>query len=68
MEARKANKVYQIDKAQAQLYAAQGYDVYDGGKKVLNGAGKVVGAEEHERALAEIEKLKRQLAEAKRAK
>lgn len=59
MEARKLNKVYQIEKAQADVYAAQGYDVYDGSKLVKRGAGKTVPMAEYEKVKAELDKLKR---------
>ena len=61
MEARKLNKVYQIDKSQADVYAAQGYDVYEGEKLVKSGAGKTVPFSEYEKAKAELKKVKAEL-------
>lgn len=58
MEARKLNKVYDIDKSQADAYAAQGYDIYDGKKLVKHGAGKTVPLAEYEKVKAELERLK----------
>lgn len=62
MEARKGNKLYQIDKTQADAYAAQGYDIFDGKKLVKHGAGKSVSIEAYEKVLAENEELKAKLA------
>lgn len=64
MEARKANKVYQIDKLQADAYAAQGYDIYDGAKLVKHAAGKTVPIAEYERLQAELASAKRSRAKA----
>lgn len=68
MEARKENKVYQIDPREADYYAAQGYDLYDGLKLVKHAANKSVPIEIYEQALAEIERLEKDLAKAKKAK
>ena len=65
MEARKLNKVYQIDRQQADAYAAQGYDIYDGSKLVKHAKGKSVPIAEYEKVVAELEKLKKAKAEAK---
>lgn len=59
MEARKGNKVYQVDKASAGYYSAQGYDIYDGGKLVQHAAGKSVPVAEYEKVKAELDALKR---------
>ena len=67
MEARKANKVYRIDDRQADEYAAAGYDVYDGGKLVKHAKGKTVPIAEYEKVVAELERLKKAKAPAKRA-
>lgn len=61
MEARKGNKVYQVDEQSAKAYQAQGYDIYDGGRLVQHAKGKTVPIAEHE-------KVKAELAEAKRGK
>lgn len=58
MEARKANKVYQIDKLQVDEYAAAGYDIYDGKKLVKHAVGKSVPIAEYEKVKAELEALK----------
>lgn len=59
MEARKGNKVYSIDKREADAFAANGYDIYEGGKLVKHAVGKTVPIEEHERVVAELEALKK---------
>ena len=59
MEARKANKVYQIDKAQADEYAAAGYDIYEGGKLKHHAVGKTVPIADYEALKAELEALKK---------
>lgn len=66
MEARKGNKVYQVDDLTAAQYQAQGYDIYDGGKLVQHAKGKTVPIAEHEKVLAEVEKLKKPRARAAR--
>ncbi len=58
MEARKLNKVYQIDKSEAERYAAMGYEVYDGKKLVRHAKGASVPIEEHEAVKAELETAK----------
>lgn len=67
MEARKLNKVYQIDPREAKEWAAEGYDVYDNGKLKLHAAGKTVPMADHEKALAENRKLKAEIAKLKKA-
>lgn len=59
MEARKGNKVYSIDKREADAFAANGYDIYEGGKLVKHAVGKTVPIEEYERVAAELEALKK---------
>ena len=65
MQARKGNKVYQIDETQAKQYANQGFDIYEGKKLVKHATGKSVPIEEYERVCAELEALKKQLKPAK---
>lgn len=62
----KGNKVYDIDKDQASAYSAQGFDIWDGGKLVKRSPLKTVTYAKYEEALAEIDRLKKQLAAAKR--
>ena len=59
MEARKGNKVYQVDEQSAALYQAQGYDIYDGGKLVQHAKGKTVPIAEHEKVVKELEEAKK---------
>ncbi len=65
MEARKDNKVYQVDKTEADAYAAAGYDIYDKGKLVKHAAGKTVPIAQYEALEAEVKKLKAELKKAK---
>ena len=67
MEARKGNKVYQVDELAAARYQAQGYDIYDGGKLVQHAKGKTVPIAEHEKALEEVRTLKRRQAKTEKA-
>lgn len=60
-EAIKGNKVYTIDKVQAAEYAAMGYDVYEGAKLIKHALNKTVPYAQYEKALAEIDRLKKQL-------
>lgn len=60
-EARKANKVYEIEKQEVDQYAASGYDIFDAkGKLYKHAAGKTVPYAEYEKLLAEVKKLKEQ--------
>ena len=67
MEARKGNKVYQVDEQSAKAYQAHGYDIYDGGKLVQHAAGKTVPIAEHEKVKAELEEAKKPRRTAKEA-
>ena len=67
MQAVKGNKVYDIEKAEADQYAAEGYDIWDGTKLVKHALNKTVPYSKYEKALADIDKLKKQLAAAKKA-
>lgn len=67
MQAVKGNKVYDIEKAEADQYAADGYDIWEGSKLVKHALNKVVPYAKYEKALADIDRLKKQLAAAKRA-
>ena len=64
----KGNKVYDIDKEQAAAYAAAGYDIWDGGKLIKRSPLRTVSYEKYDEALAEIDRLKKELAKAKKAK
>lgn len=68
MEARKGNKVYQVDEQSAKAYRAQGYDIYDGGKLVQHAAGKTVPIAEHEKVLDEVKRLRKPRAKAQEEK
>lgn len=68
LQAAKLNKVYDIEETQAEQYAAMGYDIYERGNIVRHAANKTVPYAKYEEALAEIDKLKKQLAAAKRAR
>ena len=59
MEARKANKVYHIEKLQADEYAAAGYDIFDGKKLVKPAANKTVPYSEYMKVVEELESLKK---------
>lgn len=61
-----ANKVYDIQPEQAEQYAAAGYDIYEGGKLVRHALNKTVPIAKYEEALAEVDRLKKQLAKVKR--
>lgn len=62
----KGNKVYDIEKEQAEAYSAQGFDIWDGGKLVKRSPLKTVTYSKYDEALAEIDRLKKELAKAKR--
>ena len=62
MQARKSNKVYTITEEQVSYYQKAGFDIYEGSKLVKHGVGKTVPVEEHEKALARIAQLEKQLA------
>lgn len=65
-EARKANKVYEIDKPQIDEYAASGYDIFDAkGKLVKHAAGKTVPYAKYEELLEENKKLKAKIEKSK---
>lgn len=68
LQAAKGNKEYDIEEAQAEQYAAMGYDIYDRGNVVRHATNKVVPYAKYEEALVEIDSLKKQLAAAKRAR
>lgn len=61
MQARKGNKIYQIDARQIDTYTAQGYDIYEGKKLKAHAKGKTVPIAEHEKALDRIAELEKQL-------
>ena len=65
MEARKANKVYQITEHEADTYAAQGFDIYEGKELVKHAVGKSVPIAEYEKVVAELEALKKSKKDAK---
>lgn len=67
LEAVKGNKVYSIEEPQADAYAADGYDILRAGKIVKHALNKTVPFTQYEKALAEIDRLKKQLAAAKKA-
>lgn len=58
MEARKLNKVYQIDEREAQAWADDGYDIYNRGRLVQRGSGKTVPLGEYDKLQAENAGLK----------
>lgn len=66
MFAVKSNKEYTIAPEQADEYAAQGFDIYDGGTLVRHAANKTVPIAKYEAALREIDALKKQVADLKR--
>ncbi len=67
MEARKLNKVYQIDAREAQAWADDGYDIYDRGKLKARGSGYTVPMADYEKLKAENARLKAEIAKLKKA-
>ena len=65
MEARKLNKVYQIDEREAQAWADDGYDIYHRGKLVQRGSGKTVPLGEYDKLQAEAEGLRAEITKMK---
>ena len=62
MKAYKGNRAYTLEtRAEAKAYAERGFDVYEGGKLVIRGAGRVVPAERLDAAEARIAELEAQL-------
>lgn len=68
MEARKGNKVYQVDEREAEAYRANGFDLYKNGKLVKHAIGKTVSIEKYEEALARIEELENAAKKSEKAK
>lgn len=68
LQAVKSNKVYDIDKGQAEAYSAAGYDIIEDGRIVKHAANKTVPYAKYEEALEEIDRLKKQVATAKRTR
>lgn len=61
MKASKDNKVYTIDEAEKEVYAAQGYDITDDeGNIVKYGAGKTVSYEEYKKLEGKAIKLEKE--------
>lgn len=59
MKAIKNNKVYTVNEAEAKVYKAQGFDIYDDKGKIKEyGVGKKVSLEDYEALKSENEKLK----------
>lgn len=62
MKAYKGNRAYTLEtRAEARAYAARGFDVYEGERLVMRGAGRVVPAERLDEANARIAELEAQL-------
>lgn len=63
MKAYKGNRAYTLGtRAEAKAYAERGFDVYEGGKLVIRGAGRVVPADLLDAAEARIAELEAELA------
>lgn len=66
MKAIKGNKVYDVDKTTKGAYLAQGYDITDDkGKIIERSPSGAVKRSDYDKALAEIEKLKEEIAQLK---
>lgn len=64
MTAERGNKVYIIDESMKAQYQNDGYDIRDDtGEVVAYGRGKTVPYDDHMRAVAEIEALRKRLAD-----
>ena len=66
LQAVKANKVYDVTEEQADRYAAEGFDIYDGKRIVKHSANKTVPWAKYDEALMEIDRLKKQVADLKK--
>jgi hypothetical protein len=61
MKAIKANKIYTVDKTQASVYLAQGYDITsDDGIIIEHSPTATVSRAEYDKLEAELEKLRNQ--------
>lgn len=67
IKAIKGNRAYTINSEQEKkIYKAQGFDIYENGKLVEQGAGKSVSLEEFNKLKAENETLKKKNSELKK--
>lgn len=60
MRAVKGNREYTINEQSKNGYVKNGYDIYEGDKKIATGKGKTISYEEHEKTIQELEKLKKE--------
>lgn len=58
MEARKGNKVYQVDEREATEYANRGFDIFEDGILVQHAKGKTVPIAEYEKLQEENRELR----------
>jgi uncharacterized small protein (DUF1192 family) len=65
--AKKGNRQYTINEAEIKLYQNQGYDIYECGKLVKHGAGKVIAYTSYQDALEKIAALESEIAALKAA-
>lgn len=61
LQAVKANKVYDVTEEQAESYAANGYDIWEGGRIVRHAVGKTVPWPKYEEALEELDAIKKEV-------
>lgn len=61
MTAEKGNKVYTITEAEKENYQSQGYDIYEGEKRIAYGKGKTVPYEDFMKLQEENEELRKKL-------
>ncbi len=61
MRAEKGNKVYEISEADKKRYQEEGFDIYEDGKLIASGRGKMISFKEYENLKEENVKLKEKL-------
>lgn len=61
MRAEKGNKVYEIGEADMKRYQSEGFDIYEGEKKIVSGRGQTVPIKEYEKLEAENADLKEKM-------
>lgn len=61
MRAEKGNKVYEIGEADMKRYQSEGFDIYEGEKKIASGRGQTVPIKEYEKLEAENADLKEKM-------
>lgn len=59
LKAVKGNREYTVDEVSAKSYVKEGFDIYDGGKKIKSGKGKSVPQDEYDKLKEELEEMKK---------